>query len=111
MSREKSPFRVTGPTLKVLSLFLERHPEPLSGADLINAKKLLSGTLYPILDRLSAVGILEGEWESGDPSALGRPLKKLYKLSGEGVLQASQIVQEYGVFVPARTTGWREKDA
>lgn len=103
MPAENHTMRVTGPTLKVLSLFLERHPEALSGADIINEKRILSGTLYPLLDRLAASGVLYGKWEDVDPSTAGRPKKKLYKLTANGVLRASQVVQEHGIAVPGKS--------
>lgn len=110
MSQDKSPFRVTGQTLKVLSLFLERHPEALSGADIINEKRILSGTLYPLLDRLSSAGVLKSEWEKIDPTVEGRPRKRLYKLTANGIIQASSIVQEYGISVRKhKQGGWVEK--
>lgn len=105
MSQDKSSFRVTGQTLKVLALFLERHPEALSGADIINEKKILSGTLYPLLDRLSSAGVLKSEWEKVDPSKEGRPRKRLYNLTANGIIQASSIVQEYGISVGGQRRG------
>lgn len=83
--------------LKVLAALLEHHPEPISGADIINQKKLFSGTLYPLLDRLNAAGWLKSRWEEIDPSVVGRPRKRLYQFTGEGVHRASQIIQDYGI--------------
>lgn len=91
------PVRISGPTLKALSLFLERNPSPLSGADLINEKKILSGTLYPLLDRLEAAGWLESEWENVDPSEVGRPRKRLYRLTGTGARSARSVLREHGI--------------
>ncbi len=42
------------------------------------------GTLYKALDRLERFGLLESEWEDGDASALGRPLRRLYRCTAAG---------------------------
>lgn len=97
--------RITGPALKVLTLFLECHPEKLSGADIINQKKLLSGTLYPLLDRLSVAGWISGEWEKIEPSEVGRPRRRMYKLTADGVHCASHAVQEHGISVKKKLGG------
>ena len=39
-----------------------------------------SGTLYPLLARLEAAGWFTSEWEDVDPSEVGRPRRRLYKL-------------------------------
>lgn len=110
MSAENHTIRVTGPTLKVLSLFLERHPTALSGADIINEKHILSGTLYPLLDRLTSSGFLCSKWEEVDPSIVGRPKRRLYNLTADGVLKASRVVQEHGISVPGKVwTGKAKK--
>lgn len=99
------PVRISGPTLKALSLFLERNPSPLSGADLVNEKKILSGTLYPLLDRLETAGWLESEWEKVDPSSVGRPRKRLYRLTGAGERSARSVLQEHGIDVGQKEEG------
>lgn len=91
------PVRISGPTLKALSLFMERNPTPLSGADLVNEKKILSGTLYPLLDRLETSGWLVSEWEDIDPSQAGRPRKRLYRLTGAGATNARSVLEEHGI--------------
>ena len=44
---------------------------------------LPSGSLYPILVRLCDRGLLEAEWEDGQP--LGRPPRHLYRLTSAGL--------------------------
>jgi PadR family transcriptional regulator, regulatory protein PadR len=82
--------RVTIQMLKVLTVFLDHHPEAISGADVFNRTKLFSGTLYPILSRLESAGWLRGEWESIDPSEAGRPRRKFYRLTSVGRQRALQ---------------------
>jgi DNA-binding PadR family transcriptional regulator len=61
------------------------------GYDLSKETRLKSGTLYPILMRLEADGLLETRWEEApDP---GRPSRHLYRLtvSGIAVARAARI--------------------
>jgi PadR family transcriptional regulator PadR len=51
-----------------------------------------AGSLYPILIRLCDRGLLETAWES-DPSP-GRPPRHLYRLSGDGLRWATEVVAE-----------------
>jgi PadR family transcriptional regulator PadR len=51
---------------------------------------LRSGSLYPILVRLSDRGLLESAWEQ--ESAHGRPPRHLYRLSGSGREYAAEHV-------------------
>src|SRR5215831_8341597 len=86
MSRDK--LRITGPTLKVLGAFMSNRGDEISGSDIAKRKKLASGTLYPILLRLEEAGWLTSRWEVEDPRELGRPRRRLYRLTGEGARSA-----------------------
>jgi len=76
--------RMTGPTLKVLGELMSSALLGISGADISRATGIQSGTLYPILIRLEKAGWLSSEWEAGDPSTLGRPRKRHYKMTSLG---------------------------
>ena len=80
-------FRITTQTLYVLSALLSAKQE-ISGADVARLTKLSSGTLYPILMRLEHHTWIESEWEAGDPHKLGRPRRRLYKITALGVRSA-----------------------
>lgn len=69
---------------KVLSALLERPTEPHYGYALMRATGVKSGSLYPILEQLQTAGWLTAEWESIDEHVLGRPPRRLYRLTGEG---------------------------
>lgn len=97
MTKTVKPPRMTGPTLKVLSMLLDERPTPLCGADFINAKGLFSGTLYPILERLEKAGWLKSHWEAIDPSKEGRPRKKLYEFTGVGERNAIRELNSIAV--------------
>jgi DNA-binding PadR family transcriptional regulator len=81
-------------TLKVLGLLLWSGNDELSGAEIGRAKKLASGTLYPILFRLEKAGWLQSRWETGDASALGRPRRRLYRLTPLGAQNATVAFKE-----------------
>ena len=43
------------------------------------------GTLYKALGRLEELGLLSSRWEDPAEAAAGRPRRRLYELTGEGV--------------------------
>jgi DNA-binding PadR family transcriptional regulator len=55
------------------------------GYDLMTAARLPSGTLYPMLARLQQEGLVQSEWEAQREDAGGRPPRKYYRLTAEGV--------------------------
>jgi DNA-binding PadR family transcriptional regulator len=68
------------------------------GYELSKATELLSGTLYPILMRLSDRGFLEHKWLPSEEA--GRPPRHVYRLTAKGVAYAKQqfeISDEVGV--------------
>ena len=75
-------------TMKVLGAFASPRDEGLSGAEIARSTGLQSGTLYPILFRLEQAGWLESEWEEGEASYLGRPKRRLYRITAVGVKSA-----------------------
>ncbi|MGA3158965.1 MAG: helix-turn-helix transcriptional regulator [Steroidobacteraceae bacterium] len=78
-------------TLRVLEAFLENPTDELSGADVQKRGKLASGTLYPILLRLETAGWFVSRWEEVDPSSVGRPRRRLYRLTSSGLRRASEV--------------------
>jgi PadR family transcriptional regulator, regulatory protein PadR len=87
--------RMSGPTLKLLKLMLENPKEGISGAEISKKTKLGSGTMYPLLQRLEIAKWIEGEWESVDPSEVGRPKRRLYKLTRSGQSAALKELAQY----------------
>ena len=90
--------RVTGPLLKVLNTFLDEPGAELYGLEIVRRTGLKSGTLCPVLDRLADAGLLSARWE-GQPGG-GGPRRRFYRLTGEGVHEARQVVLEYSRGVP-----------
>jgi len=79
--------RMSAQTIKVLGALMS-SPGELSGAEIGRATKLASGTLYPILARLEQVGWFESRWESERPQVLGRPRRRLYRITAVGIRNA-----------------------
>ncbi|TDD63680.1 PadR family transcriptional regulator [Actinomadura darangshiensis] len=77
--------KMTGALQRVLQVFLSDPNERRYGYDLMKAAKLPSGTLYPMLARLQDEGLATSEWEAQREDAGGRPPRKYYHLTGEGV--------------------------
>lgn len=85
--------RVTGPTLKILSALLAT-PNEISGAQIARITGLASGTLYPILMRLETARWVDSKWEDADPSELGRPRRRLYRVTALGARRAREVIEE-----------------
>jgi PadR family transcriptional regulator, regulatory protein PadR len=80
--------KLTKPLERVLRAFLTDPDQPRYGYDLMQAARLPSGTLYPMLARLQDEGLVTSQWESrghGSEDSSGRPPRKYYQLTGEGV--------------------------
>lgn len=71
-------------TLAVLRVLIDSAGRPAYGIQIGKEAGLASGTLYPILDRLTTEGWVEGAWEEGEPAELGRPRRRYYKLTALG---------------------------
>jgi PadR family transcriptional regulator PadR len=61
------------------------------GYDLGTEVDLKSGSLYPILIRLTDRGLLEATWEPGPP---GKPPRHLYRLTPAGLGTAAILTAE-----------------
>jgi DNA-binding PadR family transcriptional regulator len=86
--------RITVPTARVLAVLLADPRTDRYGLDLMQATGLPSGTLYPILHRLQEAGWLAAHWEEIDPAEQGRPARRYYRLTPDGVAQARQALAE-----------------
>jgi DNA-binding PadR family transcriptional regulator len=65
------------------------------GYDLAKATGLKSGTLYPLLMRLSEQGLLESRWQ--DAERPGLPPRHCYRLSAAGAALACEQKQSEAV--------------
>jgi PadR family transcriptional regulator, regulatory protein PadR len=82
--------KMTIPTQLVLEALLDDPRAERYGLEIGEAAGLRSGTVHPILARLEGYGWLASRWEDVDASAEGRPARRYYKLTADGV-QAAQV--------------------
>jgi PadR family transcriptional regulator, regulatory protein PadR len=92
--------RMSGPTLKLLKLLVEDPKTGRSGAEISKITKIGSSTMYPLLQRLEIAKWIEGEWEDVDPSEVGRPKRRLYKLTRSGQAAALKELAQYQTSAP-----------
>ena len=62
------------------------------GYDLMKETGLSSGTLYPILMRMTEHALVEAEWRN--PAQRGRPPRHAYRLTAKGIAFAKSIASE-----------------
>src|SRR5438128_2609952 len=86
--------RMTLQTIEVLGAMLDDTYREWYGLELSNASGLKTGTIYPALVRLEQAGWVSSYWEDVDPSVVGRPRRRLYRLTGEGADAARSVVDE-----------------
>jgi PadR family transcriptional regulator, regulatory protein PadR len=98
--------KLTGPLERVLRVMLTDPSTPQYGYDLMKAAKLPSGTLYPMLARLQQDGLVHSEWEAQRENAGGRPPRKYYRLTAEGLRVARLELAQAASSAPARRAGY-----
>jgi PadR family transcriptional regulator, regulatory protein PadR len=75
-------------TRALLAALLDRSQRWRHGYDLSRETGLRSGTLYPLLMRLSEQGLLEARWE--EAVRPGLPPRHLYRLTARGLALAHE---------------------
>lgn len=91
MERNRKP---SAHTLLVLEALSKRPRDRHYGYELSQITGLRSGTLYPILMRLSARGLLQSDWQ---PAAVaGRPPRHVYRLTAAGLAFAREALSHAG---------------
>jgi DNA-binding PadR family transcriptional regulator len=73
---------------------MERPSEWRYGYDISRQTGLKSGTLYPLLMRLSEQGLLEDAWQEAQQP--GRPPRHVYRLTSDGLDIARETVRPAG---------------
>src|SRR5688572_10374289 len=82
--------RLTLQTARVIDALMKQPASWRHGYALMKQSGLSSGTLYPLLARLSDDGWLETQWEeSVEP---GRPRRHLYRLTTLGQREARAVL-------------------
>ena len=80
----------SAPTLPVLAALCEEPSQCQHGYALAKQTRLKSGTLYPILIRLTDRGPVEACWQ--DEPEPGRPRRHLYRLTAAGLASATKAL-------------------
>jgi len=73
----------------LLQTLAERRQEWRHGYELMKETGLLSGTLYPLLMRMTDQGLVEAEWRA--PAQPGRPPRHAYRLTAAGFALAREV--------------------
>jgi PadR family transcriptional regulator PadR len=84
--------RMTIPTQLVLEALLADPERELYGVEIGERAELRSGTVHPILARLERAGWLASRWEDIDPQAAGRPARRYYRLTADGVVAGARAL-------------------
>lgn len=80
--------RSSAQTLNLLRSLMDEPRQWRHGYELSKTTELVSGTLYPILTRLSESGLLEHKWLPSEEA--GRPPRHVYRLTAKGVAHARE---------------------
>lgn len=84
--------RITLAVERVLAAMMTDSDADHYGLELMGVTGLASGSLYPILLRLRKAGWVEARWEDIDPVAEGRPPRRYYRLTPDGVRSATRAL-------------------
>jgi PadR family transcriptional regulator PadR len=89
MPRDRRPSKQM---LILLAALSARAPQWRHGYDLMKETGLLSGTLYPLLMRMTEQGFVEAEWR--EPAQPGRPARHAYRLNADGLALARAVTED-----------------
>jgi len=70
------------------------RPQGIFGAEITRSAGLKSGTLYPLLLRLEDAGWLISEWEVEEAPELGRPRRRIYRVTALGQREARHAAKQ-----------------
>ena len=91
MARNRPPSKQMRLLVAVLS---RQRSEWRHGYDLMKDTGLSSGTLYPLLMRMTDNGLVEAEWRA--PVQPGRPPRHVYRLTATGFALALEMTDDPG---------------
>lgn len=94
MNDEPRVYR-TGPQANVAAIFVGYPGAEFCGAELTRQTDILPGTLYPMLSRWRASGLLSDRWETDDEyrARAGRkgPKFRYYRLTELGAVELTKL--------------------
>lgn len=76
-------------TRSLVAALMKQPRQWRHGYDLAKETDLSSGSLYPILMRLTDRGLLEADWEESEQP--GRPPRHIYRLTPDGIVVAREL--------------------
>jgi len=83
---------------KLLEALSVRGRQWCHGYDLMKETGLSSGTLYPLLMRMTGQGLVEAEWR--EPTQPGRPARHAYRLTAAGAAFAQATADPNATSLP-----------
>ena len=98
-----SLLKITDNVVQIFNMMLERPGKLWYGLELADAAGIGSATIYQALTRMERAGMLRARWEAKTPSELGRPQRRLYELTPEGVRVGREAVSNYRPRVRIKT--------
>jgi|ERR1700722_9051740 len=105
-----SKLRITDNVVAIFNTMLERPRKGWYGLEIAGAAGIGSATIYAALTRMERAGLVEASWEAKAPTELGRPQRRLYRLTATGAEVGREALANYQprVRVPdaKRTSGW-----
>jgi DNA-binding PadR family transcriptional regulator len=108
MSMTPGRRRLSVQAVELLAVLLEDPTAERYGLDLCKRLDLLPGTVYPLLKRFEDNGWATSHLEDVDPSQVGRPPRRLYRLTGDGETVArterQRLQRSIGLTRPELTT-------
>jgi PadR family transcriptional regulator PadR len=84
--------------LALLRALAAQAPARCHGYDLMKATGLASGTIYPLLMRMTDQGLVVAEWRT--PEQLGRPPRHAYRLTAAGLKLAADHAPDHAGKAP-----------
>ncbi|MFZ1155374.1 MAG: helix-turn-helix transcriptional regulator [Solirubrobacteraceae bacterium] len=87
--------RITDNVVAIFNTMLERPRKGWYGLEIAEAAGIGSATIYAALTRMERVGLLDASWEAESPSDLGRPQRRLYKLTAAGAKVGHEALASY----------------
>jgi PadR family transcriptional regulator, regulatory protein PadR len=97
--------RLTLQVQLVLRGLLDGLDRELYGLELVEATGLPPGTIYPIMARLESAGWVSSRWEETSQEPKGRPRRRYYRLTADGIAQTRAALASSDARRQARARG------
>lgn len=97
--------RMTLQVQLTLRAMLDGSDTELYGLELVDATGLPPGTIYPIMARLESAGWVSSRWEETGQEARGRPRRRYYQLTADGIASARSALASSDARRQARARG------